>query len=107
MARFVPGGSNVVCVEPNAMLGEVFDMKRTRLPAKQLAINILEKSSSSCVAHMKESKKKYEMVITLEVLEHIDEKYHDVVVDFLARNTGKFLIFSASRLGQKGMKLIR
>ena len=52
LSRFVSGGSNVVCIEPNPMLAEVFDMNRSVIPPKQLALNVLEQENRGCVDDM-------------------------------------------------------
>lgn len=44
----------------------------------------------------------YDVIFTLEVLEHIDFKFHDKVFDFFASKNPKTIVFSAARIGQRG-----
>ena len=44
----------------------------------------------------------YDMIFSLEVLEHIPRKYHEKVFDFLASKKPKIVVFSAARVGQGG-----
>jgi len=100
LSRFVPGGSDVTCIEPEPMFGEVFDRRAAPNKPKQLAINIFKEESLNCVNAMKIWKR--DLVVTTEVAEHIPSKYHDQMVDLLARMTGKYLVFSGARPDQKG-----
>lgn len=45
--------------------------------------------------------KKYDLLVCLEVLEHLDEKYADTVVESLTK-AGKYILFSAAVPGQMG-----
>lgn len=44
----------------------------------------------------------YDIIFTLEVLEHIDFKFHDKIFNFFASKRPKTIVFSAARIGQKG-----
>ena len=45
----------------------------------------------------------YDLVISIEVLEHIDLRYHDRVFDFFVERANKFIIFSGGHPGQAGI----
>ena len=103
LARFTTGGSDVVCVEPNVMPKEVFDVPRNQGRARQLAVNIFDKTTGGdkCADALRQDSRR-DLVITLEVAEHVDNKHTGNMVKFLADMTGKFLIFSAARPDQGG-----
>lgn len=44
----------------------------------------------------------FELVISWEVAEHIDEAYAEIFVENLARHTAKYLVFTAAKIGQGG-----
>jgi hypothetical protein len=46
--------------------------------------------------------KRFDLVLSLEVAEHISSENVPALVRFLAGLTGRFLVFSASRPGQEG-----
>lgn len=100
LARFTPGGSRVTCVEPQAMLAEVFDRRPWPHGPQQLAMNIFEASAAKCASDL--SAAKHDLVLTLEVLEHIPKELHARATQFLADATGRVLVFSAARPKQGG-----
>ena len=44
----------------------------------------------------------YDLVLSIEVAEHIERANHDLLFDFLVKRCKKWLIFSAARVGQGG-----
>jgi hypothetical protein len=103
LARFTKGGSDVICIEPEVMLAEVFATGRPQPAPRQLAMNIFDSHSTPCVRDLVNTPSfKNDLVISLEVAEHIDEASLPYMASFLANVTGKFLVFAASRPGQEG-----
>jgi hypothetical protein len=47
-------------------------------------------------------REKYDLVICLEVIEHIPREFEDIVFDNIVRHTSKYLLFSGATVGQKG-----
>jgi len=45
---------------------------------------------------------KFDMVVSLEVGEHLPEEYADIYCDTLVRHTDQWLVFSAAQVGQSG-----
>ena len=105
LARFVPGGSKVVCVEPEAMLGEVFgEGSAQTFPHRPLQLSMLSFAPEArhCSDALYNPEMKFELVITHEVAEHVPAEYTDELIRRLATATTKYLIFSAARPGQGG-----
>lgn len=105
LARFVPGGSKVVCVEPEAMLGEVFgEGSAQTFPLRPLQLSMLSfaPEARKCSDALYNPEMKFELVISHEVAEHVPPKYTDELIQRLAMATTKYLIFSAARPGQAG-----
>lgn len=46
--------------------------------------------------------KKFDLVFSIEVMEHVPRNLHDKAFDFLASKVGKIMIFGAARPGQSG-----
>ena len=107
LARFAPGGSRVVCVEPEAMLGEVFggagssEHPFPRRPL-QLAMLSFAPEAKSCSDQLFHTDMQFELVLSLEVAEHIPPEHTSELIERLARATTKYLVFSAARPGQGG-----
>jgi hypothetical protein len=47
--------------------------------------------------------RKVDLVYSIEVLEHIEEKYHMDIIRYLCISSKKWLIFSAAQPGQEGV----
>lgn len=47
-------------------------------------------------------KEKFDLVMTIEVVEHIPVEFHPHIIDFLAQATKKYILFSAAHPGQDG-----
>jgi len=104
MSDFVARQANadVTCLEPEKSLAELVAAAHGNNAGtlRPLAANIFDENATDCVNHLKE--KKFDLVTSFEVAEHIPVKYHDALVDFLANSTGKWLVFSAAHPGQLG-----
>lgn len=100
LARFTPGGAEVVCLEPHPMLGEVFDRRASPRPT-QLALSIFEPEAKACVAGLESHQ--YDLVYSFEVLEHVPFEHHAKAIETLVRATGKWLVFAAARPDQGGL----
>jgi cyclopropane fatty-acyl-phospholipid synthase-like methyltransferase len=44
----------------------------------------------------------YELVLSIEVAEHVERTNHDFLFDFLVKHCKKWIIFSGARVGQGG-----
>jgi len=105
LARFVPGGSNVVCVEPEAMLGEVFgEGSAQTFPNRPLQLSMLSfaPEARNCSDALYNPEMKFELVLSLEVAEHVPPEFTDELIQRLATATTKYLVFAAARPGQGG-----
>ena len=105
LARFVPGGSKVVCVEPEAMLGEVFGEGSSQaFPHRPLQLSMLSfaPEAKQCSDALYTPEMDFELVLSLEVAEHVPPEFTDELIQRLATATSKYLVFSAARPGQGG-----
>jgi len=102
LARFVPGGSHVTCVEPEQMLAEVFGRRSLPQRPSQLAVNLFgaDGPSRSCLTELQT--RRFDLVYSLEVAEHIDPAARPKLVQLISASTGKLLVFSAARPHQAG-----
>jgi O-methyltransferase len=46
--------------------------------------------------------KKFDLVLSIEVAEHIERSRHEELFDFLVSRTGKYVVFSGAHIGQGG-----
>ncbi len=105
LARFVPGGSKVVCVEPEAMLGEVFgEGSAQAFPIRPLQLSMLSfaPEAQTCSDSLYNPRMEFELVLSLEVAEHVPPEFTDELIRRLATATTKYLVFAAARPGQGG-----
>ena len=105
LARFVPGGSKVVCVEPEAMIGEVFGEGSTQaFPIRPLQLSMLSfaPEARTCSDAIYNPQMQFELVLSLEVAEHVPPEFTDELIQRLATATTKYLVFAAARPGQGG-----
>lgn len=105
LARFVPGGSKVICVEPEAMLGEVFGEGSARtFPNRplQLAMLSFAPEARTCSDALYNPHMEFELILSLEVAEHVPPEFTDELIRRLATATSKYLVFAAARPGQGG-----
>ena len=105
LARHVPGGTRVTCVEPEPMLSDVFAHASRPAPLRpvQLAVDVFEKGLPElCAAELFSKTAQFELVLSLEVAEHLAPERVGLLVAHLARATSKYLVFSAARPAQGG-----
>ena len=100
LARYTPGGSRVTCIEPQPMLKEVFGKNPLPHRATQLAVNLFQGESKGCAEALVD--RGFELVLSVEVAEHIPLEHHQQMIHTLAKATRKLLIFSAARKEQGG-----
>lgn len=79
-------------IEPEPMAG-VFDSPNG---PTQLAINIFSDK------HPEPLEQKFDLVMSIEVAEHIPREKHDFLFDFLVSHTSRWIVFSGARIGQGG-----
>lgn len=87
------GISKVYGIEPNPM-GGVFDAPGGPV---QLAINIFDDMYPDTL------KNQFELVLSIEVAEHIPRNKHDLLFDFLVARASNWIVFSGARVGQGGV----
>ena len=109
LARYVPGGSNVVCVEPEPMLSDVFGnpggAPAERFPSKPLQLAMLSLGNpdvAQCADALFSPAMNFDLVLSLEVAEHIPAALIPELIERLSAATSKYLVFSAARLNQSG-----
>jgi len=87
------GVDTVHGVEPKFMGNELFDEEN----------NCLQFNFDITVDDIPEKIKntKYDVLFTLEVMEHIDRKFHDKIFDFFTEKSD-IIVFSGARIGQVG-----
>ena len=78
------------CIEPNQIKGE-YGGKVHLLP-----LNIFTNKHPDAI------NKKFDLVMSVEVAEHIERDKHDELFDFLVAHTSKWIVFSGARIGQGG-----
>jgi hypothetical protein len=83
----------VYCIEPNRMDGQY---RADGFP-KLLSLNIFYEEEP------KEIQKKFDLVMSIEVAEHIEREKHESLFDFLVSHAGKWVVFSGARVGQGGL----
>lgn len=93
----------LVCVEPEAMLGEVFAQGKA-FPHRPLQLSMFTFSdeAKSCSDDLYDKTMKFDLVLSLEVAEHIAVQYQSELIRRLASATSKYLVFSAARPDQGG-----
>jgi len=84
--------SDVYCIEPNKIKG-LYD---TDKGPKLIPLNIFEDK------HPKEIKRTFDLVMSIEVAEHIEQERHDELFDFLVSHTENWIVFSGAHVGQGG-----
>jgi hypothetical protein len=91
------GVDRVIGIEPESMRSVGLmpgDGCKTKV-GTQLALDV-----STATSDVLDSFGQYDVVYSIEVLEHIPRQYHDKVADFLANRVGKWLVFAASYINQ-------
>ena len=87
------GIERVYGIEPESM-GGVFDIPNAPV---QLTIDIFTRK------HPKELDKKFDLVMSIEVAEHIHREKHNFLFDFLVSHASNYIVFSGARMGQGGV----
>jgi len=84
--------NEVYCIEPNKIEGHY---RKNAFPTL-LPINIFDDPLPTKI------KKTFDLVISIEVAEHIPRENHKELFDFLVSHTNNWIIFSGARVGQGG-----
>lgn len=93
---FSLAGADVVhAIEPEKMDSKLFNNERNCI---QFELDITNQKIPEIIQNSK-----YDLVFSLEVLEHIERKYHDKIFDFLCEKSNQYIIFSGARIGQPGI----
>lgn len=82
----------VHCVEPMDIDGEYNQVKGPKLFATNVFADTIPE----------ELDRVYDLVLSIEVAEHIERSRHDELFDFLVAKTNDWIVFSAARIGQPG-----
>jgi hypothetical protein len=80
------------CIEPNYIRGLYGQMSNVKL----LQLDIFKDDIP------REIDQKFDLVISIEVAEHIERNKHNFLFDFLVNKTKNWLVFSGARIGQGG-----
>lgn len=77
-------------IEPNGICSEIQNVKihAVNLVDAGLPLNLI---------------KKWDLVFSIEVLEHIEYKHHQNIISFLTNSCNRVLVFSAAQPGQEGV----
>lgn len=92
------GCARVVGIEPNNMSSALF---AARPGLKQLSVDIFKDDLTS-VAELKVDAS-FDLVMSIEVAEHIERRLHETLFDFLVAQTRHWIVFSGARIGQGGI----
>jgi len=96
LARFTPGGSRVICIEPEPMLAEIFAKNAPPRRPMQLAFNAFAPENEACVRDLT-AQPRFDLVLSLEVAEHLESHQLPPLIDALCGATRKYLVFTAAR----------
>jgi cyclopropane fatty-acyl-phospholipid synthase-like methyltransferase len=80
------------CIEPNYIKGLYGEMTNVKF----LQLNIFKDDIP------REIDQKFDLVVSIEVAEHIERNKHHILFDFLVNKTNNWLVFSGARIGQGG-----
>ena len=95
LSRYIVDNSPVkesYCIEPNKIKG----VYRENGYPKLLNIDIFKENEP------KEIQKKFDLIISIEVAEHIPRTNHDKLFDFLTSHADNWIVFSGAHIGQGG-----
>ena len=95
LARFIADNSackSIHCIEPLMMPEDIG--KHPKIT--QFTTNIFRESKRA------DLRPKYDLVLSIEVAEHVERSMHNILFDFLVKRCEKWLVFSAARVGQGG-----
>lgn len=101
MSRFAPKIKTAIGIEPeNMAAGGVFAQGKWlgHVEPIQLAMDV-----ALVPDDVLQSLGEFDVVLSIEVLEHIPVKYHTRIIEFLVNKTKKFLVFSAAPPKQNGI----
>ena len=96
LARFTPGGSRVICIEPEPMLAEIFAKNAPPRRPMQLAFNAFAPENEACMRDLT-AQPRFDLVLSLEVAEHLESHQLPPLIDALCGATRKYLVFTAAR----------
>lgn len=85
--------SEYLCIEPNKIAGAYDSIEGPRL----LPMDIFSDNHPYVI------NRKFDLVLSIEVAEHIELEKHEELFDFLVAHTSNWLIFSGARVGQGGL----
>ena len=95
LAQYVKTNSDaedVICIEPE-ITGGVYEGSNGPV---LLSVDIFTQS------HPEALEKQYDLVMSIEVAEHISRDRHDFLFDFLVDRAANWIVFSGARIGQGG-----
>jgi len=95
LSRYIVDNSSieeVYCIEPNKIKGNY----RENAYPKLIPINIFTDS------HPENINKTFDLVLSIEVAEHIELEKHNELFDFLVNHSNNWIVFSGARVGQGG-----
>jgi len=81
------------CIEPNYIEGSYDNVHGPKL----LPLDIFNESHPHVLNY------KFDLVLSIEVAEHIEIEKHEELFDFLVAHTKKWIVFSGARVGQGGL----
>lgn len=84
--------SDVYCIEPNEIEGIYDNINGPKL----LSLDIFNQN------HPFVLNRKFDLVMSIEVAEHIPREQHNELFDFLVSHTNNWIVFSGARIGQGG-----
>jgi hypothetical protein len=91
-------GHRVLAVEPEPMHTPTYTHTKDRMWPRQLATDLFDGPGTECAAALPG----FDLVYSIEVLEHIPLDRHPTVISMLTNITKGFLVFSAAHPGQGG-----
>ena len=93
-------GGDVVAVEPNSMELPVRGVVTSVGLPRQVALNVLNATKEQLAQDRVDGV--FDLVSSIEVLEHVPRELHDRAFDFLARAATGYVAFGMARPSQKG-----
>ena len=96
------GGAHAVGLEVNPMPSSLFEQNDERGWPQQLAGDFVGPTASPASKRCFDALQPVDLVLSLEVLEHIPLALHEAIAAQLVRKVGRYLVFSAGHPGQSG-----
>ena len=103
LSRFTPGGARVTCIEPEPMLQELFGRRTMPHRPTQLALDLFARTEAAKRCGEALIGRRFELVVSLEVAEHVSPDNRTTLVRMISAATEKLLVFSAARKDQPGV----